>query len=344
MSSKFLSIFAFLFGFGFALQWRALRRRLPVGEAVAAYRRRLRFLLALGLLHGVLLYYGDILTAYAAVGFLLLAYATARPAALLVAAARWWLGFAMLMLASTAVFEFVRQVLPAEADPTQVPAAALDALAVYTSCGYLQQLGLRVGDFVSVLAAVALLAVPQLMGLFLLGTLAGRLGWIARPQRHARIWRRACYVGLAALPFAAAAAWLNFQTVRDSPGDPSYLGYALQSLGSLTAALYVAAFVTLQQRPLLQRLIGVLAPAGRMPLTNYIVQSLAMGVLLSGWGLGLGDDLSRAALAALALLIFAAQIAASRAWIAHFGQGPLEALWRRLTYGRHAAAPAPPIG
>lgn len=336
VSSKFLSIFAFLFGFGFALQWRALRRRLPSEAAAAAYRRRLCFLLALGLGHGLLLYYGDILTAYAAVGFLLLSYATARPAALLASTWRWWIGFALLTLGSTAAFELTRYAVPLEVDPAQVPEAALEALAIYTQAGYLQQLGARLGDFFSILVAVAVLAVPQLMGLFLLGTLAGRLRWLAQPHRHARIWRAAVWIGLAALPFAAAAAWLNFQAMRDSPGDPGYIGYALQGVGSLTAALYVAAFVTQRQRPAMRRLIAYLAPAGRMPLTNYIVQSLAMGLLLSGWGLGLGDDLSRLALASLALLIFAVQIAASRAWIARYGQGPLEALWRRATYGRRA--------
>jgi uncharacterized protein len=69
-----------------------------------------------------------------------------------------------------------------------------------------------------------------------------------------------------------------------------------------------------------------------MPLTNYIVQSVVMGLLLSGWGFGLGAVLGRAELALLALVIVAAQLVASRAWIARFGQGPLEAVWRRVTY------------
>ena len=86
VSSKFLSIFAFLFGVGFALQWRSLRRTLGVADARAAYLRRLWFLLALGSVHGVLLYYGDILASYALVGFLLLRLAQQRPAALVASA------------------------------------------------------------------------------------------------------------------------------------------------------------------------------------------------------------------------------------------------------------------
>jgi uncharacterized protein len=70
-----------------------------------------------------------------------------------------------------------------------------------------------------------------------------------------------------------------------------------------------------------------------MPLTNYLLQSVAMGALLSGWGLGLGAVLGKAELALLAAAIVAVQFVASRAWIARFGQGPVEALWRKATYG-----------
>lgn len=333
VSSKFLSIFAFLFGFGFALQWRSLRRRFALDGARAAYRRRLAFLLALGIAHGVLLYFGDIVTAYALLGFLLPRYADLRPRALIAATARWWVGFALLAVASTAAFEWVRFAAPTSGDPAELPASALARLAVYTQAGFVQQIAVRLGDYFVALGVTALLGAPQLMGLFLLGAVAGRLGWLARPQRHAWLWRAATYIGVAALPFAAAAAWMNFLYTRDTPGDPGYVGYALGNVGSLVACLYVAAFVRGRQRPSIQRLISWLAPAGRMPLTNYVAQSAVMGALLSGWGLGLGDDLGPADLAALALLIVAAQIVVSRQWIARFGVGPLEAAWRRVTYG-----------
>jgi len=333
VSTKFLSIFAFLFGLGFALQWRSLRRRAPADDARAAYRRRLRFLLALGMVHGVLLYFGDILAAYALVGFLLLRYADRRPAALVAAARAWWLGFAALTLASTAAIEASRRAFPPDEDPARVPAWALERLAVYTQGGYLEQIAPRVADYLSILGTMAVLGVPQITALFLLGAIAGRLGWLARPDRHARLWRAAFRLGAAALPFAAVGAWLNFVSMRDSPGDPSGIGPALQSFGAFAACLYVATVVRLRQTPSMRRLIAWLAPAGRMPLTNYIAQSVAMGLLLSGWGLGLGASASRAELALLALLIVAVQLAASRAWIGRFGQGPLEALWRRATYG-----------
>jgi uncharacterized protein len=333
VSLKFLSIFAFLFGLGFALQGRSLRRRFDLPGARAHYRRRLFFLLVLGLAHGALLYHGDILTAYALFGFLLLHYAQARPARLVAAARRWWIAFALVTLAGTAFFEGLRQAFPSDDDPALVPAWALERFAVYTQGGCLDQIGARIDDFASVLGTTLLLGGPQIMALFLLGAVAGRLGWLARPQRHARVWRAATWIGVAAMPFAAIGAWLNFIAMRDSPGDPAVLGYAFQNAGSLVACLYVAAFVRLRDWPPMRRLISWLSPAGRMPLSNYLAQSVAMWLLLSGGGLGLGATLGRIELAALALALVAVQIVVSRAWIARFGQGPVEALWRRATYG-----------
>ncbi len=331
VSIKFMSIFAFLFGVGFAFQWRSLRRRAAFLDAARqAYRRRLLFLLAVGLAHGALLYYGDILAFYALCGFILLLCAEAPLVRLVRAARSAWLIFAIWSLAWLALSEGARIALGPEGDPTRIPDSALAHFAVYTQGGWTDQLEARSIDYASVLLSMAGFATPQVIALFLLGAVAGRLGWLARPDRHRRVWRVATWIGLAALPFAALGAWLNFVTMRDTPGDPSSIGYALQLAGSLTACLYVAFFV--RNRARIGRLLAWLAPAGRMPLTNYLLQSVAMGLLLSGWGLGLGAELTRAQLALLGLALAAAQLVGSRAWIARIGEGPIEAAWRAWTY------------
>jgi uncharacterized protein len=75
-----------------------------------------------------------------------------------------------------------------------------------------------------------------------------------------------------------------------------------------------------------------LAPAGRMALTNYLAQSVAMGLLLSGWGWGIGESLAYWQLSAVAIAIFMLQLVASRWWLGRHAQGPLEAMWRAWTY------------
>jgi uncharacterized protein len=347
VSTKFISIFAFLFGFGAALQFRSNARRgfpSPGGgggeragldAAKSIYRRRLTFLLAVGIAHGLLLYHGDILAFYALCGFVLVRFLPQRPAAILRATIVCGILAALLMIAAAALAEVLRAWVAD--DPRMVPPEALRAFEIYVEGSYLEQLPQRFADYASVMTSLAVVSVPHVLGLFLLGVLAARLGWLARPQRHARLWQAATWVGVAAVPVAAYGAWLNFETMAREPGAPSAIGYTLQFFGSALACLYVAAFVRLRDAPPVAAAIRWLAPAGRMPLTNYLLQSLAMGALLSGWGFGLGDVFTRAELALAALAIVAVQLAASRAWIARFGQGPVEAWWRRVTYAAHGA-------
>jgi uncharacterized protein len=337
VATKFIALFAFLFGVGFALQMRRLAR--AAGDRVAAratYRRRLAFLLMLGLVHGTLLYYGDILTAYAVCGFVLLLYAHARAARLVRATRLWWVAYLALSVAWLAVGEASRRALPYEGDPTLVPEAMIERFEAYTQAGYLAQLPWRLQDYAWTTGLSLLTAAPFIVGLFLLGVLAGRLGWLTHPQRHARLWRNARRVGWASLPLAVLGAWLNFVAQRDSPADVPLLGYALVMASFGLMALYVATIVAHRDTPAMRAAVHWLAPAGRMPLTNYLLQSVLMGLMLSGWGLGWGVSLRHAELAGLALAIVGVQLVASRAWIARFGQGPVEAVWRRATYGRSA--------
>jgi uncharacterized protein len=177
-----------------------------------------------------------------------------------------------------------------------------------------------------------IVSIPQIVGLFLLGLLAGRLGWLARPERHRLLWQYATWIGLVALPFAAYGEWLNFESVRHHPASPGTIGYLLQFLGSALACFYVALLVRLRNLAPVAAMIRWLAPAGRMPLTNYLGQSVLMGVILSGWGFGWGAELNRPELAMLAAGIVAVQWIVSRWWIRRYGTGPMEAWWARTTY------------
>jgi uncharacterized protein len=108
--------------------------------------------------------------------------------------------------------------------------------------------------------------------------------------------------------------------------------------------VYVAAFALLFQRERWREVLGVLAPVGRMALTNYLMQSVVSLCLYDGWGLGLIGRLPPSRCVALTLAVFALQVLWSRAWLARFRFGPAEWLWRSLTYGRAQPmrlAPAP---
>ncbi len=328
---KFYPIFAFLFGAGLSLQARGARpQRAPGAQAVpGTLRRRLVFLLLLGIAHGLLLYSGDILSAYAVCGLLFVALAPARLRALASLAGMLWVAAALSIF-----LPLLYAGLPGAGDPGQaIPEAASQAHRVYTEGGFVAQLKQRVDDELWQQLTSMPALMPQALALFALGSLAARLGWLRDPRRHPLVWRRARNIGIwIGLPCSLAGAALALARARDAPGDQGQWDAVLQGAGSLLAAAYVGAVATCS-RSWCGDLRRWMACAGRLSLSNYVGQSLAMGALLSGWGLGLGAGAGRGALAAAALAISAVQVVLSRWFLSKFDQGPLEALWRRWAYG-----------
>ncbi|MCX7290027.1 DUF418 domain-containing protein [Janthinobacterium sp.] len=325
---KFYPVFAFLFGAGFALQTRSLQRQLGSWEqAQTAYRRRLRWLLTFGLLHGFLIWSGDVLTSYAVAGMLVLPLAAARLSRV---RNRAWLVAAGFLLFMCLLIPVGQQ--GGAPDTARDLHSFGDRYAVYTQGGAWAVARLRANDYlVSLLYAAVML--PHIIVLFLLGILSVRFGWLTQPQRHQRLWRRVRAVGLGVgLPFnllaAGAIAWQvadPYQTVFDA----ALFEVGLFAGGPVLAAGYVAALML--AGPFMLRWLGSwLAPVGRMALSNYLLQSLIGTWLLQGPGLGWGAKLRPAEMLGLAVAMMAGQVLLSRYWLRHFRQGPMEALWRRL--------------
>ena len=325
---KFYPIFAYLFGAGFALQTRSLKRQLGSWEqAQAAYRRRLRWLLVFGLLHGFLVWSGDVLTSYAVAGMLILPLAAARLSRV---RNRAWLVAGGFLLFMCLLIPAGRQ--DGALDTAQELQNFAARFAIYTQGNAWAVAKLRANDFlVSLLYATVML--PHIIVLFLLGILSVRFGWLTRPQRHRRLWRWVCGVGLGAgLPFNLLAAWAVTAQVVDpyqQVFDAALFEALLFAGGPVLAAGYVAALM-LAGPVVLRWLAAWLAPVGRMALSNYLLQSLLGTWLLQGSGLGWGAAIRPAEMLGLAVLVMAGQVLLSRCWLRYFRQGPMEALWRRL--------------
>jgi uncharacterized protein len=107
----------------------------------------------------------------------------------------------------------------------------------------------------------------------------------------------------------------------------------VSEIGLLATALFYAGIVVLLiQRPRWRRALSVVAPVGRMPLTTYAMQSLACTFVFYGWGLGWTGSVGTAGTVAIALGIFAVQIAIAQLWLRWFRFGPFEWLWRAAVY------------
>ena len=220
-----------------------------------------------------------------------------------------------------------------------------EEIKVFTTGSYLDAVDWRARQFLEKAAGDAGFAVV-LTSMFLLGVWFVRSGVMEDTATHLAFFRK---LALYALPVGIGIGLLtSFIAMSHTPGD-RYDGWGiargLTMLGNLPACLgYVGLVVTmLHSRTALSR-IRVLAPAGRMALTNYLMQSLICVIYFYGFGLG-HWGMPRAQQVLFVAAVYAAQIAFSHWWLARFRYGPMEWLWRGFTYRqvppmRKAGAPA----
>ena len=172
-----------------------------------------------------------------------------------------------------------------------------------------------------------------LVGVFLIGMWFVRSGVIARAAEYKPLYRRLAIVGI---PLGVGLGLLGSLIATGRPpgvDDGGHdLAHALLSLGSLPAALGYIGLIMLMlySHGALSR-IRLLAPFGRMALSNYLTQSLVFSLLFYAHGMGLWG-IARTAQVGIALGLCALQIVLSHWWLARFQYGPVEWVWRALTY------------
>jgi uncharacterized protein len=338
---KFYSLFSFLFGFGLAIQMsRALTRGTPF---VPFYLRRMAILLGIGLVHAYLIWVGDILVAYAVLGVLLLLFRNRRPrtlviwsVALLVFISLVYLALmGLMMLASlvpdgTAAVQEVNQAMLAEYE-----AAAAQANRVYTTGSFFDLIGQRVVDL-NFIYTKTLYTAPNIFAMFLLGLAAGKKGIFNDITANRSFFRKLQIWGLVVgVPGNLVFALAGRSSFMSDNMTPAFLASIGQTLGApMLSAFYLATIVLLAQNPRWRARLSVLAPVGRMSLSNYLFQSLVCTTIFYSYGLGLFGQVGPAAGVLLTVVIYLVQIPMSHWWMKRFQFGPVEWLWRTLTYGK----------
>ncbi len=330
VSSKFITLFAILFGLGFAVQLERAGERFT-----GIYLRRLVWLLAIGAIHAFGIWWGDILLAYALMGFFLLAFRE-RP---IESVARWALILYWLPVLFLVGF-FVLSLTGSGAAP-QMPEATEEGIQqtinVYTRGSFAEILAQRFADWTSFNAAFPF-SLPRVLGFFLFGVWLWRKGILQNIEEYLphirRLWMWALPVGLAGNAFFV----LVNEVWRPNPMEPTLLTltwWTAASIGVPALSLFYACSVVLLFRSRAgKRLLTPFAAVGRMALTNYLMQSIVCTAIFYGFGLGLFGTFSPLAGLLLALAIYAVQVVMSGIWSRIFRFGPAEWLWRSATYGR----------
>jgi uncharacterized protein len=336
VEGKFYSIFSFLFGFGFALQITRAGER---GDTKASvFKRRLFWLLVIGVLHATLLWAGDILSVYALMGFVLLLFRKKSQGSLI----KW---SAILLAVPILTYILIYVLFSIYVSPEQIAqfeAGQADMwnreVPIVSQGSYTQiissyNIPYLIGRWAGLIIQMRL---PKILAMFLLGMYAYRRGIFQRPSEHMEFIRKILMYGLLLgvagnVIFAAAAE-------NEAPFPPStygVVGVIAYAFGVPALALSIAAgLVLLWQMPMAKTILSILAPVGRMALTNYLLQTVTCIVIFYGFGFGLYGSVGAAKATAIAIVIFASQIVLSTLWLKFFNYGPMEWLWRQLTYGK----------
>jgi uncharacterized protein len=323
-----------MFGIGFAIQMERAQARGV--ESIRFYINRLTVLLLFGVVHAVCIWWGDILLPYAVMGFGLLLFRNASQATVL----RW--AFTLYVYPTAVAGQMLALELLGLPLPGPEPTTAeelLRIIGVYGSGSYASIVGQNVAELTFNLVAI-LFFYPRVLGVFLFGLWVWRAGIIrdlgSRPGLLRRCQIHGLWVGLV---FNAATVVL-MEIYHPSPLEPSIPGFMANLTGSIGvpagSLFYASTLALLWQSPGWSRRLAPFGAVGRTALSNYLLQSVVCTTLFYSWGGALYATVSPLAGLAITLPIYAAQVVLSMLYMKRFQTGPIEWLWRRLTYGAAA--------
>lgn len=306
LDMKSFSLFSILFGLGLAMQFERFSRS---GRPFYFLTRRLIALLVFGAVHLLLIWNGDILTEYALAGFIVLPLLRLSQSSLAAVA-----GGLLTLYAVRSVF------------PMLVPLPGPEALGehiarantVYPHGSFTDVLRFSIQE-IELIVPLHVSVFPRTVGLFVFGAWIWRCGVFQQARDNAGV-----FGGVAAIGILAGV------TLTPRTGDPF-----LQSLAPVVLAIgYGSLIVWIAQIEGIRRILAPFAAVGRMAFTNYILHSLIFGLIFFGYGFGFFGRMGAASALLLVSIVYAFMALLSTFWLSRFRFGPLEWLWRSITYNR----------
>ena len=332
---KFYTLFSMLFGAGIMLM--AQRAIANNTGATGLHYKRMFWLLCFGVLHAIFIWYGDILVTYAITGLWVYWFARNTTAKTKITVGSILIAIMVAMMTMFAVFggdvpdedmkDMIDMFAPSESFIAQ-------ETAVYTST-YSAQLDHRVNFFTTNLPMMALFfGLFRIGGSMLLGMGLYQLG-ILTAERS-----KSFYIKMMVICFLigfGVLAYDNFLLIESNFSmNKAMLSFmSLNSFAAVFVALgYIGLFCLWVKSDKLQGFRKRLEAVGRMAFTNYISQSIICTLLFYSHGFGLFAQLDRYQLMIIVAVIFISQLIWSPWWLSRYRYGPLEWLWRSLSYGK----------
>ena len=323
VQSSFYPLFSMLFGYGLAMQF--IKAKATGTNFYKFAPKRLVILFAIGMLHAILIWWGDILATYAFCGVFLLAFIRLP--------AKWLLTVALVVNALYQFFFISIYKLGGFFDePTSslsVDITAIqNAITAYGVGSWIDALNQRLADLtVQMSMAMWISSLFTILPYMLIGAALAKWRLIERAKEKLVTWIILAIVGIGigiyvkSLPIASLQSFGNEYL-------QVYVGGPILAIG------YMAIIVLLTQLPIVLKVLSPLAKAGRMSMTLYLMQSIVCTALFYNWGFSLYGEVDVKMGIYIALAIFVIQLLLAELWFSKYKQGPLEAAIKSLTYGK----------
>ncbi|MEM7799381.1 MAG: DUF418 domain-containing protein [Chloroflexota bacterium] len=332
--SKFMTIFSILYGAGIILITQKLEER---GERSAGlHYRRTFWLLVIGLAHAYLMWYGDILVAYALVAFVVFFFRKLSPRWLII----WGivilgLGSGLSLFTGSGLSFFPPEVrADLQADWAPSAEAMAEEIRLYQG-GWLSNMAHRVPASIEMqTTAFFFWGMWRAGGLMLIGMALFKLG-VLTARRSTTFYRNMLIIGfLVGLPLVIYGLTSSFASGW-SLEYARFVGNQFNYWGSLGVSLaYIAAVMLIAKSGIGQGLVARFAAVGRTALSNYLLQTVLSTLIFYGIGLGFFGEVERIGQFLIVLGIWAFQLIVSPIWLRYYRFGPVEWVWRSLTYGK----------
>jgi uncharacterized protein len=339
IKGKFYSLFSLLFGIGFSII--LIRNEQRGTNPLKVFYRRLFFLMLFGIAHLFFLWDGDILLLYALLGLLLPLFRKCSNKALLI--------WAIVLIASPIIIDVIKVLLDVktgaflkelgQASDKKLGIPTDDSVSYYLfkqGSGWQEWRSWQAGGFYYRYAyIIESNRIPKVLGMFLLGFYAGRKMIYANLDKYTTVLKKIRRWGfIVGIPASLAMAWFEIDdsSIPHPAGLLDTLSYAL---GVVPLSMAYVSWICLHwNRKNANSKWKVLAPVGRMALTNYLMQTILCIIIFYGVGFGFGGNIGPVLFFPVALCIYAMQILYSNLWFRYFNYGPFEWIWRMLTYGK----------
>jgi uncharacterized protein len=330
-TGKFYAIFSFLFGLGFYIFME--RAEVKGLELVPLYRRRLLALLAFGFIHLFLVWSGDILFTYAIVGFLLLAFRNKSIESI----RKWIVSLFVVSLILNFIFGLINGIGAVYAGDKYVyimKEMINSAIPVYLEGSVTELVAYRLINEVPYVFIGLIAWIPAVLAFFLCGLYVGKRGIVKNIPGNIPLLKKIRNYGLPA-GFLLMFFYILIESGVWQVGvllKPALLGATNYAASIFIFPAYVSMIVLAAQSGLCKKILSPVAAAGRMALTNYLAQTFICVTLFYGFGFGLYASVSATQGVLIAIAIYLLQVFWSNLWFRKFRYGPMERLWRTLTY------------